>query len=169
MIEADRRRSANAGASPCLVARHEPSKGGRLPSPALLRPAGEGGATPGLDPGGRMGCGPPPQHWVGLHERHPEPSSSHPCFPHPIRPPSPLRGEGGARRLETRRKIDLCEFGSVHAGTWARTAAATPSGFCAQSWTKSCVAASQRGRARRQLPCYRDDTEFGRDEYGRKP
>src|SRR5208337_2119562 len=36
MIEADRRRSANAWASPCLVARHEPSKGGRFPSPALL-------------------------------------------------------------------------------------------------------------------------------------
>ncbi len=63
-----------------------------------------------------MGCGPLPQLWVGLHERHPEPSSSHPCFPHPIRPfgpPSPLRGEGGARPLETRRKINLCEFGSA--------------------------------------------------------
>ena len=64
--------------------------------------AGEGGAKR------RMGCGPLPQLWVGLHDRHREPSSTHPCFPHPIRPsgpPSPLRGEGGARRLETRRQI----------------------------------------------------------------
>ncbi len=38
---------------------------------------------------------------VGLHDRRTEPSSSHPCFPHPIRPsgpPSALREEGGAPR-----------------------------------------------------------------------
>ena len=62
---------------------------GQAPPPQL---AGEGGA------GASDGVWPAASTQVGLHNRHCEPTSSHTCFPHPIRPsgpPSPLRGEGG--------------------------------------------------------------------------
>ena len=51
-------------------------KSPRGPLPQL---AGEGGAKR------RMGCGPPPRPWGGLHDRHPEPSSNHSLLsaPHP--------------------------------------------------------------------------------------
>ena len=48
----------------------------------------------------------------------------------PLEPPGDDNDRrGGARRLEKSKKKStcLCESGSVHAGTWARTAAATPS------------------------------------------
>ena len=82
-------------------------RGSRMPLPDLTAAArgplpqlaGEGGATPGLDPGGRMGCG-------QLFWREPDCAKAVDSLratilafrtPSGLRPPSPLRGEGEIR------------------------------------------------------------------------
>jgi hypothetical protein len=73
---------------------------------------------------------------VGLHDHRCERASIQTCFPHPIRPfgpPSPLRGEGAARRDRRRPVIDWLKAISRERNANSRTARRAAAGGGAHS------------------------------------
>jgi hypothetical protein len=108
-------------------------------------------------------CGAPVGVWpaaatqAGLHDRRCELASSHPCFPHPIRPfgpPSPLRGEGGERSdrpllRPTARSAKERDHNSSLPPPFKMAVACFASAMDGSIWTRAAISDSPPWRARR--------------------